>query len=112
MLYLVLDAQCIIVGLGAARHARLTRTCNDKQEAWGKFCGKVVVLVSCTSVTRVRFRFHVVVQSKFHMSEKFVQFDPTKHRRLSPGTLVSSDSTSAPMGGGGWPLLDVWRGKA
>ena len=53
MLYLALDAQCIIVGLGAARHARLNLKYNDKEEGWGKFCGKVVVLVSCTSVTRV-----------------------------------------------------------
>ena len=35
-----------------------------------------------------------------------VQFDPTKHRRFSPGTPVSSCGNTGPMHEG-WPLLDL-----
>ena len=60
--------------------------------------GTVVVHVSLTTVTRVRFRLRAVTLVTCEKS--VVPFDATKHRRFSPGPPVSSCSNTGPMGSG------------
>ena len=63
----------------------------------------MVVHVSLTTVTRVRFLapYSYLIKINLVTCEKSVaQFVSTKHRRFSPGTPVSSCRNTGPMRGG------------
>ena len=62
--------------------------------------GRVVMLVSFITVTRIQFQAPCGYLAKITLvacEYNLVQFDPTEDCRFSPGTPVSSCSNTGPM---------------